>query len=70
MEKFTIYLTQRNSDMTEGRGPMVNDAAFADEQDAKDYIDKQTGIMGRSPQSGKWSTEKYGDWRVVPVKVF
>lgn len=51
----------RNSDMTEGRGPMVMDSVWLDKQKANDYIDKQQGIMGRKL---KWSEEDYGDWRV------
>ena len=52
--------------MTEGRGPMVNDACFSEEQDAKDYIDSKQGIMGRT---AKWSESRAGDWDIVPLNV-
>jgi len=66
-QMFIIYMTRYNSDMTEGRGRMMDDIAFAHEQDAKDYIDTKTGIMGRKE---KWSKTDYGDWDVKPIKVF
>ncbi len=61
-----IYLTQRNSDTTEGRGPMVNDRAFTTRQLAAEYIDSKPGIMGRM---GKWSEDKYGDWKILEIEV-
>ena len=61
-----IYVTYRNSDTTEGRGPMVSHKAFVDEQKAIDYIDTQPGIMGRM---AKWSEEKYGDWEIRSLNV-
>jgi hypothetical protein len=66
-ETTTVYLTRYNYDMTEGRGPMVNDVCFFNEQDAKDYIDSKSGVMGRKE---KWSEKQYGDWDVVPVTVY
>lgn len=63
----TIYLVKKNSDTTEGRGPMVIDCAFTKENDAKTYIDDKPGVMGRK---AKWSEEKYGDWQVEPLVVF
>ena len=62
-----VYLTQKNADMTEGKGPMVNDLCFLNLKDAKDYIDKQSGIMGRRD---KWSEKKFGDWIVLEINVF
>ena len=61
-----IYMTQRNSDMTEGRGPMVNDKCFLHREHAVAYIDTQEGIMGFKK---KWSAQEFGDWRVVDVEV-
>lgn len=60
------FQTRRNADMTEGRGPMVNDLAFANWQDAADYIDTKTGVMGRR---AKWSKEKYGEWDIQKIEV-
>lgn len=59
-----FYQTRRNADMTEGRGPMVNDLAFLNYQDAADYIDTKSGVMGRR---AKWSKEKYGEWDIQEV---
>jgi hypothetical protein len=61
-----IYLTYRNADMTEGRGPMVVDKAFLHKEDANNYIDDQPGCMGRR---AKWSNAKYGDWEVKEILV-
>lgn len=61
-----IYLTKRNIDMTEGRGPMVNDIAFLHRRHAEEYIDTKEGVMGRK---AKWSKEKYGDWCVQEIDV-
>jgi hypothetical protein len=56
-----IYTVFKNADMTEGRGPMILDCLYLDEQKAKDYIDNQPGVMGTRR---KWSQEKYGDWKI------
>lgn len=61
-----IYLTKRNSDLTEGRGPMVNDLAFMHKEDAAAYIDHRPGVMGRRI---KWSEENYGDWIIEEIEV-
>lgn len=60
------YQAYRNSDMTEGRGPMVPDRIFLHKEHANAYIDKQPGVMGRRR---KWSTEKYGDWEIKDVEI-
>jgi hypothetical protein len=62
-----IYATYRNEDMTEGRGPMVIDKIFTKRKDAEDYIDNQSGVMGRKKI---WSKEKYGDWIVNELVLF
>jgi hypothetical protein len=64
-----VYMTRKNADMNEGMGPMVNDVCFEHRDDAVKYIDRQQGVMGRKPPSGKWSTEKYGDWDIVEIEV-
>ena len=61
-----IFMTQYNSDMTEGRGPMVNDKCFLHREHAVAYIDAQPGVMGIK---AKWSAEKFGDWRIFEVEV-
>ena len=63
---YNVYGAYYNADMTEGRGPMKLKHLFANEQDAKDYIDMQPGVMGRR---NKWSEEKYGDWKVEKLMV-
>lgn len=52
-----IYVAQHNSDMTEGRGPMVDIAAFEKKQDALAAA-KGMGVMG------------YGDGEVKEMMVF
>lgn len=68
--KTTVYLIYRNSDMTEGRGPMIlnnKPSGFFNLQDANDYIDQQPGVMGLR---SKWSEVKSGgDWEVRPVEI-
>lgn len=65
-EETTCYVVFKNSDMTEGRGPMVFDSVWLDAEKAAEYIDKQPGVMGRT---AKWSEEKYGDWEIRPIKI-
>ena len=55
------FVVMRNSDMTEGRGPMMMDSIFIDRAEAVIYMDSQPGVMGRTVQ---WSKENYGDWRI------
>lgn len=62
-----VYMTFRNADTTEGRGPMVPDRCFTKLKDANDYIDLQSGVMGRK---AKWSEQKHGDWYVSEVNVY
>lgn len=64
---FTVYLVQKNADMTEGRGPMVNDACFSKEATAKFYANSQRGVMGRKAPVDGW--DKYSDWQVIPLVV-
>lgn len=61
-----IYQTYYNADMTEGRGPMLPGPAFMSRQHADEYIDAQSGVMGRKE---KWSVNKYGDWKVKSIEV-
>ena len=61
-----IYLTRKNKDMTEGRGPMVPDKCFLYEEHAKKYIDNQSGVMGRRC---KWSEGEARDWDIIPLEV-
>lgn len=61
-----VYMAMRNSDMTEGRGPMVQGLCFDSIELANTYIDRQPGVMGRL---GKWSKETYGDWYVNKIEV-
>lgn len=61
-----VYMTKRNADMIEGRGPMIDDLCFSERTHAEQYIDTKSGVMGRK---AKWSTEKYGDWLVEEIDV-
>jgi len=60
-----VYVVHRNSDTTEGKGPMVLDKIFQFLSDANNYVDDQPGVQGRRAQ---WSKETYGDWTVTPVE--
>jgi phospholipase C len=64
-----VFVVYENSDMTEGRGPMVqvhDSGFFLDETEAWKFADTRRGVMGRCPQSGTWRQETFGD---VTVKV-
>jgi len=61
-----IFVAFKNSDMTEGRGPMIIDEMFMEREDAVNYIDSKPGVMGRR---AKWSEEKYGDWMIKELYV-
>lgn len=45
----SIYIVKANSDMTEGRGPMIAIAHFDDEDKAIEFVKTKRGIMGRGP---------------------
>lgn len=60
-----IYIVKRNSDSTEGRGPMVVDSVWLSREKANDYIDDQPGVMGVRQ---KWSHMPYGDWTVTEIE--
>lgn len=44
-----VYAVYKNSDMTEGRGPMVLDSLWWSEEDAWAYANKHLGVMGTKP---------------------
>ena len=51
-----IWHILKNSDMTEGRGPMISTGiAFTDQKDAIQFIEKQYGIMGCSGEKARAS---------------
>lgn len=67
----TVYLAQKNADMTEGRGPMITDKAFSRKEDAEAYIDYLPGIFGTKPPEGGWSSRPHnGHWEVEELTVF
>lgn len=68
--KTHVYAVYRNSDMTEGRGPMVLDKLFLYEDDAWNYANQQLGVMGYKPRDGNWRNEEYGEWRVSTLEVY
>lgn len=65
---FLAFATYKNQDMIEGRGPMVLDKVFVQEEDANDYILQQSGVMGRKPEPGHGWT-RMGDWEVKPLYI-
>lgn len=44
-----VFAVYKNSDMTEGRGPMVLDKLFLVRKMAVEYANSQKGVMGTSP---------------------
>ena len=62
----TIYVVMVNSDMVEGRGPMVIDSVFSSYEAAAEFIDYRPGIMGYKK---KWSEGNCGDWQIVEMKM-
>lgn len=44
-----VYAVYRNSDMTEGRGPMMLDSLWWTEDGAWEYANSRLGVMGRKP---------------------
>ena len=68
---FNIYMVKRCSDMTEGRGGMIDVIAFERESEAWEYANKQLGVMGRKPNTGDWRTYSGGrDWDVKEISVW
>lgn len=62
-----VYITRRNADMTEGRGPMIMDKVFDTYEKAEIYINSQPGVMGRK---GNWTSGKDGsDWDIKEATV-
>ena len=65
MTTVTYYQTRRLFDMTEGRGPMINDLAFTEYRHAEAYINSQPGVMGRRCN---WTQERHAsDWDIQTV---
>jgi len=62
--KMIIFGVYKNSDMTEGRGPMVLDKLFANENDAIKYRESQLGVMGRPLH-----LQDSGDWCIKTLEV-
>jgi len=42
----TVFIVLKDSDRTEGRGPMIVDKCFSNIENAERYIEKQPGIFG------------------------
>jgi hypothetical protein len=67
----SIYEVVCERDMTEGRGGKEVVIRFMDEQEAWDYANSKSGIMGRRPSNGDWRTYSGGkDWDVKCVSVW
>jgi hypothetical protein len=47
-----VYVVRKNSDMTEGRGPMLAESIFTNKPAAEEYVASQPGIMGYKDGSG------------------
>lgn len=65
----TVWGAYKNQDMTEGKGPMVLDKVFMNENDAHTYINSQEGVFGRKPPELGWQNSRMGDWQVKPISV-
>lgn len=74
-----VYIILKNSDMVEGRGPMViTNQAFTELSDAINFIEKQKGVMGIGGEVARYQPS-YGpsipnkwvanDWEVREIKV-
>lgn len=68
-KSMTVYGVYRNTDMTEGRGPMVLDRLFLYEEMAQMYADSQLGVMGYKPKGGSWAKIPHAEWQVRPLGV-
>lgn len=67
---YTVYATYKNADDTEGRGPMVLDKIFFEKHDAYEYINQQSGVMGRTLVAlRRDSWDGLGDWEVKPLQI-
>lgn len=77
-----VFVVFKNSDMTEGRGPMVIDSIFESYEKACDYMNTKDGVMGRSGTynntvtghigegwQDKQSWPYGGDWQVKTYEV-
>jgi len=64
-----VYLSRYIADMTEGRGPMVNDRCFLRKPDALTYINSKEGVMGRKPPLTGWQSSLGSDWDVKELYV-
>lgn len=54
-----VWLTFRQQDMTEGRGPLVQfGPAYASEQEAWDAVNNLGGVMGRRPGKNCYPMDK------------
>jgi hypothetical protein len=63
-----IYLTQRNADMNEGRGPMVLDIALTTREAAQEYVGRKSGVMG---VRGSWQElVRGGHWDIKEIPVY
>lgn len=63
-----VWIVKRQSDTTEGRGPMMFDSVWADDREqVAQYIDDKPGVMGRTQ---KWSEEQHGDWTMERFPLF
>lgn len=63
-----IYLTLRQSDTTEGRGPMVADIAFTTREAAQEHVAGKTGVWGFR---GSWQAlVQGGHWDIKEIPVY
>ena len=70
LQPYVVFAVRENSDMTEGRGPMVTVALIGSEDEAWKLADTRSGPMGSKPKSGTWRTEKFGDVTVEAMTVY
>lgn len=63
-----VFVVMKNTDFTEGRGPMVIDRAYTNRTYAHDYIMAQEGIYG-SPQRYEPKYDSYNGYSIRTLKV-
>jgi hypothetical protein len=64
---FTICEISKNSDETEGRGPMKPIKYIKDRDEAIKYIEAQPDAWGRERE---WKGDRYGDFQLGTIPVF
>ena len=67
-----VFVVTKNADLIEGRGPMIIDSIWLDEEEANEYAANQKGVMGRPNRyfnTVRKAWETTGDWEVTEFTV-